>query len=33
MAVFSPIPLTPGILSEGSPLKDLKSKSCFGFNP
>ena len=33
MAVFSPIPGTPGILSEASPCKALKSITCSGFKP
>ena len=32
-AVFSPIPGTPGILSEVSPCKPLTSISCFGSIP
>ena len=32
-AVFSPIPGTPGILSELSPISPLTSISCFGITP
>lgn len=33
IAVFFPIPLTPGILSELSPINPKKSHICFGKTP